>query len=286
MEIVVVDDGSQDETADHVRAEWPQVRLIRTENRGVSHARNTGTAAAQGDLIQYLDADDLLLPGKLRRQEQLLREHPEVDVIYSNWQMLEENGAGGFSPTKKIQRSIEDVHADPEIAFFSTLWCPTGAYLFRRNMVEKILPWKEWLPVIQDARFAWDAAAAGARWLHDPEISVLYRQHRSGSVSTRSRRAFLLDCLANIDDIRNLWMKQGPLEGERRKTVLAGYEDLARGFHGIDPKTFHEVHERLLQIEPSWLPSRGSLRLASQLLGYENAERVALHWRRLKTAIG
>ncbi len=282
LEVIVVDDGSNDDTAAFVRKEWPQVRLISTENRGVSHARNTGTAAALGDLIQYVDADDLLLPGKLKRQEQLLRDHSEVDVIYSNWQMLEENNAGEFVPTKTVQRSIEDVHADPEIAFFSALWCPTGAYLFRRKLVEKILPWKEWLPVVQDARFAWDAAAAGSRWLHDPELSVLYRQHRSGSISTRNRRAFLLDCVANMDDIRAIWEARGPLTGDRKQALLDGYASAARGLHGVDLEMYGQVYQRLLQIDPAYLPSARGLRWATRLLGHEKAERLALVFRRFK----
>lgn len=286
MEIVVVDDGSKDDTAEYVLREWPQVRLIRTENRGVSHARNTGTEAARGELIQYLDADDLLLPGKMRRHEELLRQHPEADVVYAAWQRLQEKVTGEFVPAEKVRHSIEDVHADPEIAFFSGFWCPTGAYMFRRQMVEKILPWKEWLPVVQDARFAWDAAAAGARWLRDPEISVLYRQHLSGSVSTRNRRAFQQDCLANMNDIRRHWEKEGTLAGDRKKCLLNSYEALAAVFYETDPKVFQEVHRSLLEVEPAWQPSSASLRVLSRFLGYENAQRVSCCWRRIKAVIG
>ena len=68
LDVIVVDDGSVDCSADIVAKSFPSVRLVKTVNRGPSAARNLGTELAQGSYIQYLDADDLLAPGKLTRQ--------------------------------------------------------------------------------------------------------------------------------------------------------------------------------------------------------------------------
>lgn len=76
-EIIVVDDGCPDGTGDHVAASWPGVRLLRQANAGCGMARNTGAAAACGDWLAFLDADDAWLPGKLERQ---LRETAPSDV--------------------------------------------------------------------------------------------------------------------------------------------------------------------------------------------------------------
>jgi glycosyltransferase involved in cell wall biosynthesis len=285
FEVIIVDDGSTDATATYVAANWPQFQLVRSTNRGVSHARNLGTAEAQGDLIQYLDADDLLFPGKLQRQVALFETHPEVDVIYSNWQRLNESADGQFVLGEVVCRAIEDIHPDPEIAFFATLWCPTGGYLYRRAFLDQVLPWKEWLPVVQDARFAWDAAAAGARWLHDPTPSVLYRQHRSGSVSTQNRLAFLLDCLANVEDIRRHWEAKHPLTPDQRQAILSGYESAMRGLFAIDLNAFHRAYQQLLAFDPGYQPSHPGLRRLSKFLGYENAERIAQAWRQLKSVV-
>ena len=67
-EIIVVDDGSPDETAAHVARNYPSIRLLRQANAGCGMARNTGAAVAEGDWLAFLDADDIWLPRKLERQ--------------------------------------------------------------------------------------------------------------------------------------------------------------------------------------------------------------------------
>lgn len=283
LEVIVVDDGSTDDTGSYLKTHWPKVVYVRTENQGVSHARNLGTQLAKGALVQYLDADDLLLPGKLTRQVALMEGNKEVDIVYSNWQRLNAQPNGSFRGGEIITRRIEDVNADPEIAFFTNMWCPTGAYLYRRSFLDKVLPWKEWLPVIQDARFALDCAMAGARWWHDPTVSVLYRQHQTGSVSTRNHLAFLRDRLANTEDVERLWSQSGPMAGDRRTTLMESYANLARAFFALDRPTFDQLHRKLLELEPNFLPSGRVLAALTRTIGYAKAEQVALWYRRLKT---
>jgi glycosyltransferase involved in cell wall biosynthesis len=278
FEIVLVDDGSTDGTADYVTQTWPQVRLLRTENRGVSHARNLGTAQARGALVKYLDADDVLLPGTLARQAALMAAHSQADVVYGDWQRLDERPDGSFAPGETVHRSIEQVHEDPEIAFFTHFWCPTGAYLYRRVFLEKVLPWKEWLPVIQDARFAWDAAAAGARWVHDEQVAVLYRQHRHGSVSTRSRLAFLRDCLANTQSIEEHWRLKSNAQqlAARRQWIIQGLGNLCRQAAGLDDRLFEQCSRLLQQLCPAYLPTSPPwLAACSRVTGFRTAARLA-----------
>lgn len=89
LEVVVVDDGSTDQGAQLVEAiaaaqtEVP-IRLIRKANGGVSTARNTGMKAASGDYIALLDADDEWLPHKITTQMEVMKQHPEIDLLGSN----------------------------------------------------------------------------------------------------------------------------------------------------------------------------------------------------------
>ncbi len=84
-EIIVIDDGSADATADIIRTYGGKVRLIQQENAGVSVARNAGIEAASGDWIAFLDGDDEWLPDKLKYQSEHLQQRPELTWIYSNF---------------------------------------------------------------------------------------------------------------------------------------------------------------------------------------------------------
>ncbi len=74
IEVLVIDDGSDDETATIVAKQFPQVRYIAQANSGVSAARNAGIRAAHGDWIAFLDSDDEWMPHKLNEQSRLLAE--------------------------------------------------------------------------------------------------------------------------------------------------------------------------------------------------------------------
>jgi glycosyltransferase involved in cell wall biosynthesis len=93
-EIVVVDDGSRDETAEIVATEYgDRVRLLRLpKNQGESAATNEGIASARGELIAFLDADDEWLPGKLARQVSVLRDHPDAVMVSCGCRFVDANG--------------------------------------------------------------------------------------------------------------------------------------------------------------------------------------------------
>ena len=84
-EIIVVDDGSTDHTAEIAGAYGDRIRFIRQENAGASVARNTGIAAATGNWIAFLDADDEWLPEKLRLQTEHLERNPDLTWTTANY---------------------------------------------------------------------------------------------------------------------------------------------------------------------------------------------------------
>jgi len=104
-EIIVVDDGSTDNTADLLRplAEQGLIRYIFQENRGESAARNQGIAVASGEYIAFLDSDDLFLPTKLEKQVSYLDTHPDIALVHSWYAKFEDGGRDlGIRDTSRL----------------------------------------------------------------------------------------------------------------------------------------------------------------------------------------
>ncbi len=82
-EVIVVDDGSTDETADMIKTFFPDVRYFKQPNKGVSSARNKGLLEAKGEWLAFLDSDDEWLPQKLEKQMALVADNPGFKVCHT-----------------------------------------------------------------------------------------------------------------------------------------------------------------------------------------------------------
>lgn len=89
-EIIVVDDGSTDDTCDVLRRYESRVKIISGPNSGVQAARNAGAQEATNELITFCDSDDLLEPTFTENLSSWLASHPEIDIAYSNFLNFDE----------------------------------------------------------------------------------------------------------------------------------------------------------------------------------------------------
>lgn len=109
QELIVIDDGSTDGTADLVRSYENRLQLITQQNQGAAVARNAGLAAARGEYIAFIDSDDCWLPGKLSAQVAYLQAHPDIGVVFARWQTWKPEPDGRF-----VRPPIEEPACDGE----------------------------------------------------------------------------------------------------------------------------------------------------------------------------
>ena len=144
LELIVVDDGSEDDTASLVAGFGEGVRCLRTPHRGVSAARNAGIRASRGDWIAFLDSDDLWLPDKMRIQMQYLRNHPEYRICQTE-EVWIRNGRR-VNPRK--------YHRKPEGHCFELLLerclVSPSAVVMERSLLDEVGLFDENLPACED----------------------------------------------------------------------------------------------------------------------------------------
>jgi glycosyltransferase involved in cell wall biosynthesis len=275
VEFVLVDDGSTDGTRAIIERHAEDAVCHFGPNRGASAARTTGTELASGAYIQYLDADDLLRPDALEQRITAL-EDESADVAYSKYQRLRPN-KNGFVGEDVVEKTLEDVHPDPEIATLGSFWLPPVALTYRRRIVDRIGTWNESLPVIQDARFLQDAAFHGAQFVKVSEVLAAYRDHEGGSLSTQDQAAFNRDIWVNARQIEERWRRgqDGGLTADQERALASVYDHCARSFFGVD----HALYEQALRRVEALAPEEKSDQLARyaravEQVGYTVSSRI------------
>jgi glycosyltransferase involved in cell wall biosynthesis len=279
FELILVDDGSTDGTADVIdryRRLDGRLRCDSGPNRGVSAARNRGTALATGRYLQYLDADDLLRSHALKAKFDAL-ESSGTDIAYTDWQKLIESPTGGFAPGEIFSRTCDEVQPALEIAIFLDFWSPPAALLYRREIVDRVGGWNMSLPIVQDGRFLFDAVHCGGRLEHVPGIGADYRiEHGNLSLSKRDPAAFMRDWAEDALQVEAIWRREGKLTAARKTALLRRLGKTTRVLYELDRPAFWTVCRRILAIDPNYIPETPrSLRLASRVFGYPRAEALA-----------
>jgi glycosyltransferase involved in cell wall biosynthesis len=180
LEIVVVDDGSTDDTAERLKKYKGRVQYFYKENGGQASALNLGFAKSHGDLVALLDADDLFLPRKLSLIERAFEQDSALGLVYHpcfEWNVkTNERRLSNFSLVSG------DIRLEPK-KFSSHFAHPTSCLAFRRSAINRLLPIPEKIRMLADAYPA-NLMPFVAPVMALTEPLVVYRVHGENSYFT------------------------------------------------------------------------------------------------------
>lgn len=288
IEIILVDDGSTDQTfavAKHY--ESAKLKILRQENRGPAAARNTALREAQGDFLQYLDADDLLSPDKIREQVLLLNGNPGYLSASEATYFFD-----GQDPDAGLLERSGVVDSDDPVEFLMRLFgsegrmgsVPCGAWLTPRSVASLAGPWDdsgfhldddgEYFARVVLASRGIRASNSGRyyyrRFKHRRSYSMRYTEFSmTGALHSLNRKAMHL--LARTND-------------ERARRALANrYVDLAFTTYPAFPKLTEEALNKANELGgtdyiPPFATWKGEL--VRRLIGWKAARRLNVSYHR------
>jgi Glycosyl transferase family 2 len=230
IEVIAVDDGSTDRTLEVLRGYEPRIRVLTGPNAGVSAARDTGFAVSTGEAIVFLDSDDIFANGAIAAAMRVM-EAAAADVVLSEWVELR-LADGVWTDGQRLSIKPEQLGTDPEAAIALDVWAPPAAVLYSRRIVERIGGFRRDLPVIQDARFLFDAAHHGGRFAHASHLGARYRITPS-SLSRRDPGRFWVDVLNNARQMEALWTAKLPLSQLRTHVLERIYTNCALSLYKV-----------------------------------------------------
>ena len=240
MQILVVDDGSTDDTAERVRKYGSSIEYVRKENGGQASAFNVGFQHAKGDIVVLLDADDYFLPGKLRRIVEEFEKHPDAGMVYHARLEL-------FSDTGSLKDEPEFVGltgfiAKDEEKMDKYVPYPTSCLAVRRKIAERVLPISGSLRLQADGQFGFlipliAPIVAVAEPLAVYRIhgnNLFYTSETAGLEGMQRRAKSFMNLIREV----KLWMKEHKQDVKGAKTgVFFGRHTLLAEEHQfrVDP---------------------------------------------------
>ena len=164
IEIVIVDDGSTDGTAAVAETLGSDIRLIRQPHSGVTISRNRGVRTARGELIAFLDCDDVWTDDKLATQVPILLEHSDIQIALGHTRRM-------WTPTARDGAPSGVCLTEPELALH------LGAALIRRSIFERVDAFDETVSHAEDWDWFMRVRERGLMVVVHPEVMLLYRRH-------------------------------------------------------------------------------------------------------------
>lgn len=276
VEVIVVDDGSKDESV-AVAASFSQrgVRVATQPNRGASAARNHGLRLAQGEFIQYLDADDLLGPEKIALQMARLGAAEGGCIASGEWSRFHSDPAEARFAPEPVWRDLSGMEF--LLSHYEHDWMmQPAAWLCPRPLLEKAGPWDERLTLNDDGEYFCRVVLAARGILFCPGARVYYRSGIAGSLSRRKDSKSIRSLALSIELNCARLLARGPNDPRIRAAVANAWRRLAYESYPDEPRVADEAVARYKALGGSPLPPPGTgpYQRTARLIGWRAAKRL------------
>lgn len=289
IEVIVVDDGSRDDTlAVARRFEGEKVKVLTKPNEGAAATRNAAFAASRGQYIQWLDADDLLAPDKIENQMKVVASSGDrLELLSGSFgEFLVRPERAHFRPTLLWQDLTPVEYLINK--FTHNAWMNPGAWLVSRELTERSGPWDVRLSLDDDGEYFSRVVAHSKGMRFVPEARVYYRRGNAGSlsraVSDRACESLLLSLGLCIEHLRGL----EDSEKTRRAgvTMLQSFVDNTDCFCPDAPARFDRAQQLAARLGGRLAPHRLTWKYApiKAVFGWKAARWTRHAWSSAKLA--
>jgi len=286
LQVMVIDNGSTDESVNVAARYGASVTVLACERIGASAARNTGVAHAEGELIQFLDADDVLDRDKIRIQVDRLGSGPPGSVASGAWARFRRDPSEARFAAEPVWRDL----APP--AFLISSWLgggmmPNFAWLTPRAVIGKAGPWNERLSLNDDGEFFCRVVLESSAILFCNEARGYYRGSSEKTLSRRRDRDALISGYSAIDlSCRRLLQQSG--SPEARRACATHYQRFAFDAYPDAPDLVAAAEQQVSTLGGSDLHVGGgrAFKIISAALGWKFAKRCRLAWQSVRSRTG
>jgi glycosyltransferase involved in cell wall biosynthesis len=277
-EVIVADDGSTDQSVDIIRKYGDRIRFEAAPHAGANPARNRLLTLSKGEWLQYLDADDYLLPEKISAQATFLAAHPDADIVFGPVTL--EFATDGAARRELLP--IPEPH-DPWILLARWFLPQTGSPLWRKAAIVEAGGWKDDQPACQEHELYLRLLMAGKRFEYCDSNGAVYRQWSEGTLwkadKPRTRRLRL-----EIEARAETFLREhGALTPERLWAINQARFETARSTWQVDHDEAARIIEQIKASQPDFVPGGDAAPERYQqlyrLLGFRATETLA-DWRR------